>query len=115
MFVKALDTQRQGKDHATKAEYLETTDRHLLIGTPRASLVAKWKESEVAQSCPTLCDPMDGSPPGSSVHGIFQARILEWGAVHLLMQETQVRSLMWGDPTCRRATKPMCHTAELVL
>ena len=30
------------------------------------------------QSCPTLCDPMDHSPPGSSVHGIFQARILEW-------------------------------------
>ena len=38
-------------------------------------------ESEVAQSCPTLCDPMDCSPPGSSVHGIFQARILEWGAI----------------------------------
>ena len=38
-------------------------------------------ESEVAQSCPTLCDPMDCSPPGSSVHGIFQARVLEWGAI----------------------------------
>jgi len=36
-------------------------------------------ESEVAQSCPTLSDPMDCSPPGSSVHGIFQARVLEWG------------------------------------
>ena len=35
-------------------------------------------ESEVAQSCPTLSDPMDRSPPGSSVHGIFQARVLEW-------------------------------------
>ena len=38
-------------------------------------------ESEVTQSCPTLCDPMDCSPPGSSVHGIFQARVLEWGAI----------------------------------
>ena len=38
-------------------------------------------ESEVAQSCPTLCDPMDHSLPGSSVHGIFQARVLEWGAI----------------------------------
>ena len=38
-------------------------------------------ESEVAQSCPTLSDPMDWSPPGSSVHGIFQARVLEWGAI----------------------------------
>ena len=37
-------------------------------------------ESEVAQSCPTLCDPMGCSPPGSSAHGIFQARVLEWGA-----------------------------------
>ena len=33
------------------------------------------------QSCPTVCDPMDGSPPGSSVHGILKARILEWVAM----------------------------------
>ena len=38
-------------------------------------------ESEVTQSCPTLSDPMDCSSPGSSVHGIFQARVLEWGAI----------------------------------
>ena len=38
-------------------------------------------ESEVAQSCPTLSDPTDCSLPGSSVHGIFQARVLEWGAI----------------------------------
>ena len=38
-------------------------------------------ESEVAQSCLTLSDPMDCSLPGSSVHGIFQARVLEWGAI----------------------------------
>ena len=38
-------------------------------------------ESEVAQSWPTLSNPMDFSPPGSSVHGIFQARVLEWGAI----------------------------------
>ena len=38
-------------------------------------------ESEVTQSCPTPSDPMDCSPPGSSVHGIFQARVLEWGAI----------------------------------
>ena len=38
-------------------------------------------ESEVAQSCPTLSDPTDCSPPGSSVHGIFQARVLEWVAI----------------------------------
>ena len=38
-------------------------------------------ESEVAQSCLTLSNPMDCSPPGSSIHGIFQARVLEWGAI----------------------------------
>ena len=38
-------------------------------------------ESEVAQSCPTLCDPMDCSLPGSSVHGIFQVRVLKWDAI----------------------------------
>ena len=38
-------------------------------------------ESEVAQSCPTLSDPTDCSLPGSSTHGIFQARVLEWGAI----------------------------------
>ena len=38
-------------------------------------------ESEVAQSCPTLCDPMDYSLPGSSIHGTLQARVLEWGAI----------------------------------
>ena len=43
--------------------------------------VKSESESEVAQSCPTLSDPMDCSPPGSSIHGIFQARVLEWGAI----------------------------------
>jgi len=38
-------------------------------------------ESEVAQSCPTLIDAMDCNLPGSSIHGIFQARVLEWGAI----------------------------------
>ena len=38
-------------------------------------------ESEVAQCCLTLSDPMDCSLPGSSIHGIFQARVLEWGAI----------------------------------
>ena len=38
-------------------------------------------ESEVSQSCLTLHDPMDCSPPGSSIHGVFQARVLDWGAI----------------------------------
>ena len=76
------------------------------------------RESEVAQSCPTLRDRMDCSLPGSSVHGIFQARVLEWGAIAFsegdiyiwaslmaqtvkclpAMRETRVRFLGWEDP-----------------
>ena len=44
-------------------------------------------ESEVSQSCPTLSDPMDCSLPGSSIHGIFQARVLEWGAIILTIKK----------------------------
>ena len=43
-------------------------------------------ESEVSQLCPTLCDPMVCSPPGSSIYGIFQARVLEWGAIAFSIQ-----------------------------
>ena len=44
------------------------------------------RESEVAQLCPTLSDPMDYSLPGSSVHGIFQSRVLEWGGIAFSMR-----------------------------
>ena len=47
-------------------------------------------ESEVAQSCLTLCDPMDCSSPGSSIHGIFQARVLEWGAIAFSVKDTSL-------------------------
>ena len=46
-------------------------------------LISLLSESEVAQSCPTLCNPIDCSPPGSSFHGILQSRILEWVAISL--------------------------------
>jgi len=52
-------------------------------------------EREVAQSCPTLSDPMDYSLPGSSVHGIFQARVLEWGAI--AFKELYARIIQWGQ------------------
>ena len=48
-------------------------------------------ESEVARSCPTLCDPMDCSPPGSSVYGILQARTLEWVAISFSRGSSQLR------------------------
>ena len=49
----------------------------MLIGAATSENSMK-SESEIAQSCPTLCDPMDCSPPGTAVHGLLQARILDW-------------------------------------
>ena len=53
-------------------------------GKRRSGTYVQWYTAAAAakslQSCLTLCDPIDGSPPGSSVHRIFQARVLEWGA-----------------------------------
>ena len=52
-------------------------------------------ESEVAQLCPTPSDPMDCSPPGSSVHGIFQARVLEWGAMKVGVSKCKLLYMEW--------------------
>ena len=65
-------------------------------------------ESEVAQLCPTLCDSMDYSLPGSSVHGIFQARVLEWGAITFSMhayldefkKQFEIMDYMLLDSSC---------------
>ena len=51
-------------------------------------------ESEVAQSCPTLSEPMDCSLPGSSIHGIFQARVLKWGAIARL-SKISLKNCIW--------------------
>ena len=88
-------------------------------------------ESEVAQSCPTLRDPMDCSLPGSSIHGIFQARVLEWGAIAKLLQLCltlcdcmdysppgppvhgilQARIMEWvAMPSSRGSSQPKHHT-----
>ena len=60
----------------TRVLQARTLECHFLLQCMKVK-----KESEVAQSCPTLSDPMDCSLPGSSVHGIFQARVLEWSAI----------------------------------
>ena len=62
-------------------------------------------ESEVAQSCPTLSDPMDCSLPGSSIHGIFQARVLEWGAVafsKFIQSSSLLHAFLWLNNVNRR-------------
>ena len=62
-----------------------------LLPETTAQIILSESESEVAQSCPTLCDPMDCSPPGFSVHGIFQAWILEWVAISFSRGSSQPR------------------------
>ena len=60
----------------------ETQTENRLVDIAR-----EGEKNETAQSCLTLCGPMDYSPPGSSVHGILQARILEWIAIYLSMNQ----------------------------
>ena len=60
------------------------TSHHFHQATPPSHAQSE-SQSEVAQSCPTLCHPMDCSLPGSSVHGNFQARVLEWVAISFSM------------------------------
>ena len=68
--------------------------------TETEELKNRWQEyteseSEVAQLCPTLCDPMDCSLPGISVHGVFQARVLEWVAIAFSRGSSQPRDQTW--------------------
>ena len=71
-------------------------------------------ESEVAQLCPTLWDPVDCSPPGSSVHGILQARILEWVAISFSRGFSQSRDRT--QVSCIRGKRfNLCATREALL
>ena len=67
---------------------------------PCFSLQGEWKEVKVlvTQLCPTLCNPMDCSSPGSSVHGILQARILEWVAISFSRGSSRPRD--WTQVSC---------------
>ena len=51
------------------------------VTTAAATITAAAAAAKSLQSCPSVCDPIDGSPPGSSIHGIFQVRLLECGAI----------------------------------
>ena len=66
-----------GSKITTDGDCSHEIKRHLLLGRKAMPTLA----AKSLQSCPTLCDPRDGSPPGSSVPGILQARILEWVAI----------------------------------
>ena len=76
--LQSMESQRVGHNWVTEWNWCLLNTCYM----PRTILsTCHMKWSEVAQSCPTLCDPMDCSPPGSSVPGILQARILEWVAI----------------------------------
>ena len=77
--------------------------KHIRLNSYRDK--SEW--SEVTQSCPTLCDPVDCSPPGSSVHGILQARILEWVAISFSREFSQPRDGTWVS--CRETLYPLSH------
>ena len=73
---------------------------YTVVNLANRHIPAKW--SEVAQSWPTLCDPTDCSLPGSSVHGIFQARVLEWIAISFSRGSSRPRDRTRVYPHCRQ-------------
>ena len=88
------------------------TWREILFTRLEKELKESYKDAVLclaAQSCPTLCDPMDYSPPGSSVHGILQARILEWVAISYSRGSSQTQRLNQVLPHCRQILYQLSH------
>ena len=73
-------------------------------------------ESEVAQSCLTLSNPMDCSPSGSSVHGIFQARVLEWGAIAFSDSASNCLQMnFYGGDLVAKSCSTLCNPMDCSL
>ena len=70
---------------------------------------------EVTQSCPTLCDPMDCSLPGSSLHGIFQTRILEWVFISFSRRSSQTRDWTWVSRITDRCFTVWATREEVII
>ena len=83
------------------------------IGISMLTSLTGVGESEVAQSCPTLCDPIDCSLPGSSVHGISQARVLELIAISFSRGSSQPRAQTWALLYCRQTLYRLSHQGSL--
>ena len=73
--------------------------------------------SVCAQSCPTLCDPLDCSPPGFSVHGISQARLLEWVAISFSRRSSQpgIKPMSPESPALQKDSLPLSHLGSCFL
>ena len=92
-FKKCIIKKRKDRSEVKRKRELGQEARTLyFIYIP---IIRKASVQSVAQSCPTLRDPMDCSPPGSSVHGILQARTLEWVAIPFSRGSSQPRDWTW--------------------
>ena len=79
--IRASMNNNNKKSHISSRMFLNIKTITVLSFVVLKATVLKWSEVLVTQLCPTLCDPMDCSRPGSSIHRILQARILEWVAI----------------------------------
>ena len=80
-------------------------------------LTAAAAAAKALQSCLTLCDPIDGSPPGSSIHGTFQARVLEWSAIAFsifLTNNVLIEKEQWSPQAVSSLLGEGCRPAEKV-
>ena len=101
--------------HGVTQSRTRLSDFHYLHNIIKMSAAAAAAKS--LQSCPTLCDPMDCSPPGSSVHVVFQARVLEWGAIAFsdevayLTKIPLVFQMVFKNPKVCKVFMLYCHVS----
>ena len=85
-----MNSMKWQKDRTLKDELLRLVGAKYATGDQWRNNSRKNEAAAAAKSlqlCPTLCNPIDSSPPGSAVHGIFHARVLEWGAITFSAKE----------------------------
>ena len=110
-----LDVEQDDVCTLSKVSKLQFSENITFITTLQAYLedhmrkTSKKSEVKVAQSCLTLCDPTDCSPPDSSVYGIFPARILEWVAIPFSKGSSQPRDWTWISCTADRFFYCLSH------
>ena len=83
---------------------MEFSRQEYWCGVPLPSPIVMFAAAKLLQSCPTMNDPIDGSPPGSPVPGILQARMLEWVAISFSL--VNVRRVLYPLETDRRSSRP---------
>ena len=96
----SLPSEPPGKLHVTTPK-TGTQDCHIIV-KKLLHIIPLYPYPYIAQSCPTLCNPVDCSPPGSAIHGILWARILEWVAISSSRGSSQPRDWIQVSPHCRQ-------------